>query len=86
MFITNDFFILVFIKYITYTFIRGFIEQTWKLWLVKKKKGKERTRKSVGLMIFIFTKQSMFFTLQTTQIELNLIINVIWFGCCQGWW
>ena len=55
---------------------------------IKKKKGKERTRKSVGLRIFIFTKQSMFLeytsTLQTTPIELNLIINVICFGCSQG--
>ena len=59
MFITNDFLMLVFIKYIT--FIRGFIEPTRKLWLVKKKKGKERTRKSVGLMIFIFTKQWIVF-------------------------
>ena len=29
--------------------------------MIRKKKRKERTRKSVGLMIFIFTKQSIVF-------------------------
>ena len=87
MFITNDFLILVFIKYIT--FIRGFIEPTRKLWLGKRREKKEQ--ENLWVEWYLYSPSSQLFleytsTLQTTPIELNLIINVICFGCSQGWW
>ena len=76
MFSTNDFLIFVFIKYIT--FIRGFIEPTWKLRLRIEKEEKRKNKKICGFNdIYIHQAVNVFhFTDDPNSIELDNLHNI----------